>query len=128
MDKSPEDVNRLLRLNERTLSVDTPMGDDTEKPLLEALADQNADEAAWKTDQGQVYLDRYPGGTHAAEAARNFEQQLWADAERNGAYAEYLLRFPNGRWAREAPPRLATGYPTQRGYPCSRSPVGLRCS
>jgi len=41
--KSPEDVNRLLRLNERTLSVDTPMGDDTEKPLLEALADNNSD-------------------------------------------------------------------------------------
>lgn len=43
LDKPPEDVNRLLRLNERTLSVDTPMGDDTEKPLLEALADQNAE-------------------------------------------------------------------------------------
>ncbi len=40
MNKKPEDVNRLLRLNERTLSVDTPMGEDTEKPLLEALADQ----------------------------------------------------------------------------------------
>lgn len=43
LDKSPDDVNRLLRLNERTLSVDSPMGDDTEKPLLEALADHNAD-------------------------------------------------------------------------------------
>lgn len=43
LSKSPEDVNRLLRLNERTLSVDTPMGEDTEKPLLEALADQNAE-------------------------------------------------------------------------------------
>lgn len=43
LDKSPEDVNRLLRLNERTLSVDTPMGDDTEKPLLEALADNNSE-------------------------------------------------------------------------------------
>jgi len=40
LDKPPADVNRLLRLNERTLSVDTPMGEDTEKPLLEALADQ----------------------------------------------------------------------------------------
>ena len=43
LSKSPEDVNRLLRLNERTLSVDTPMGDDTEKPLLDALADHNSD-------------------------------------------------------------------------------------
>lgn len=39
LDKEPSAVNRVLRLNERTLSVDTPMGDDTEKPLLEALAD-----------------------------------------------------------------------------------------
>ncbi len=43
LNKTPNDVNRLLRLNERTLSVDTPMGDDTEKPLLEALADQQND-------------------------------------------------------------------------------------
>lgn len=43
LDKTPNDVNRLLRLNERTLSVDTPMGDDTEKPLLEALADHQSD-------------------------------------------------------------------------------------
>lgn len=43
LDKSPNDVNRLLRLNERTLSVDTPMSDETEKPLLEALADNQLD-------------------------------------------------------------------------------------
>lgn len=43
LDIPPEDVNRLLRLNERTLSVDTPMGEDTEKPLLEALTDHNAE-------------------------------------------------------------------------------------
>ena len=43
LDIAPADVNRLLRLNERTLSVDTPMGEDTEKPLLEALTDQNAE-------------------------------------------------------------------------------------
>ena len=41
--KSPNEVNKLLRLNERTLSVDTPMGEDTEKPLLEALADLGSD-------------------------------------------------------------------------------------
>jgi RNA polymerase nonessential primary-like sigma factor len=33
------EVNRLMRLNEKTLSVDTPMGEETEKPLLDALAD-----------------------------------------------------------------------------------------
>lgn len=40
---NPKDVNRLLRLNERTLSVDSPMGDDSEKPLLDALSDLNVD-------------------------------------------------------------------------------------
>jgi len=40
MNKDPEEVKRLLRLNERTLSVDTPMGEDTDKPLLETLADE----------------------------------------------------------------------------------------
>ncbi len=39
LSKDPEDVNRVLRLNERTLSVDNPMGEETDKPLLEALAD-----------------------------------------------------------------------------------------
>lgn len=43
LDKTPQDVNKLLRLNERTLSVDTPMGEDTEKPLLDALSDQHID-------------------------------------------------------------------------------------
>lgn len=54
LDKSPNDVNRLLRLNERTLSVDTPMGDDTEKPLLEALADQNSDGPAELLEDGNI--------------------------------------------------------------------------
>lgn len=41
--REPDDVNKLLRLNERTLSVDTPMGEDTEKPLLDALTDNQND-------------------------------------------------------------------------------------
>lgn len=56
LDKSPEDVNRLLRLNERTLSVDTPMGDDTDKPLLEALADHNADGPAEMLEEDNLQL------------------------------------------------------------------------
>lgn len=36
-----EEVNRLLRLNEKTLSLDTPMGEESEKPLLDALSDQD---------------------------------------------------------------------------------------
>ncbi len=58
LNKEPEDVNRLLRLNERTLSVDTPMGEDTEKPLLDVLADHDSDGPAEileeKNMQGQL--------------------------------------------------------------------------
>lgn len=39
---SPDDVNKLLRLNEKTLSLDSPMGEESEKSLLEALADRNS--------------------------------------------------------------------------------------
>lgn len=39
MNTSAEEVNKMMRLNEKTLSLDTPMADDTEKPLLEALSD-----------------------------------------------------------------------------------------
>lgn len=33
-----DDVNRLLRLNEKTLSADMPLNDETDKPLLDALS------------------------------------------------------------------------------------------
>lgn len=56
LDKTPNDVNRLLRLNERTLSVDTPMGDDSEKPLLEALADQQNDGPAEILEDNNIRL------------------------------------------------------------------------
>lgn len=39
LNKCPEEVNKLMRLNERTLSVDSPMGDDSEKSLIDTLAD-----------------------------------------------------------------------------------------
>lgn len=55
LDKSPDDVNRLLRLNERTLSVDTPMGDDTEKPLLEALSDSSSQKLFQELEDGNIY-------------------------------------------------------------------------
>ena len=43
---SADEVNRLFRLNEKTLSLDTPMGEESEKPLLEALADNCSSEPA----------------------------------------------------------------------------------
>lgn len=39
LDKSVADVNRMLRLNERVSSVDTPLGGDHDKALLDVIAD-----------------------------------------------------------------------------------------
>ncbi len=41
MEKSPEDVKRLLGLNERVTSVDTPISRDGDRLLLDAIPDEN---------------------------------------------------------------------------------------
>ena len=41
LDKPVVDVSRMLRLNERITSVDTPVAGDSEKSLLEILSDEN---------------------------------------------------------------------------------------
>ncbi|ODP96532.1 MULTISPECIES: RNA polymerase sigma factor RpoS [Salinivibrio] len=43
LDKPVEDVNRMLRLNERIGSVDNPIGGDSEKALLDIIADEKQD-------------------------------------------------------------------------------------
>lgn len=53
---SPNDVNKLLRLNEKTLSLDTPMGEDSEKPLLEALADNESEEPANELENNNLNM------------------------------------------------------------------------
>lgn len=40
LDKPVEDVTRMLRLNERITSVDTPIGSDNDKALLDIIADE----------------------------------------------------------------------------------------
>jgi RNA polymerase nonessential primary-like sigma factor len=40
LDKPVEDVTKMLRLNERITSVDTPIGSDSEKALLDIIADE----------------------------------------------------------------------------------------
>jgi len=48
LDRPIEDVKKMLGLNERITSVDTPMGTDSDKPLLETLSDEKAtDPAEW---------------------------------------------------------------------------------
>ena len=41
LDKPIEDVKRMLGLNERITSVDTPLGRDAENSLLDAIPDEN---------------------------------------------------------------------------------------
>ena len=41
MDKPISEVKRLLGLNERTASVDTPIGKDEDRSLLDAIPDEN---------------------------------------------------------------------------------------
>lgn len=42
LDKPVEDVNRMLGLNERISSVDTPVGNDSDKLLLDTIADEES--------------------------------------------------------------------------------------
>ncbi|MDC9590859.1 RNA polymerase sigma factor RpoS [Xenorhabdus sp. XENO-10] len=41
LDKPVEDVSRMMRLNERITSVDTPISGDSDKALLDTLSDEN---------------------------------------------------------------------------------------
>lgn len=52
LDRPIDDVKKMLGLNERIASVDTPMGNDSDKPLLETLSDdRSADPADWLQDE-----------------------------------------------------------------------------
>ncbi len=61
-----EDVKKMLGLNERITSVDTPMGSDSDKPLLETLSDERAtDPAEWLQNENlrnsiASWLDQLP--------------------------------------------------------------------
>ncbi len=51
VDRPIDEVKRMLGLNERVASVDTPIGKDADKSLLDTLADEN------NTDPAEVLLD-----------------------------------------------------------------------
>jgi RNA polymerase nonessential primary-like sigma factor len=44
LDRPIDEVKRMLGLNERVTSVDTPYGKDADKPLLDTIADENAED------------------------------------------------------------------------------------
>jgi RNA polymerase nonessential primary-like sigma factor len=60
MNVSARDVNKLLGLNEKTISLDTPMGDDSDKPLMEALAnpDEKSPEGDLESNNMYAHLDK----------------------------------------------------------------------
>ena len=52
LDKPTEDVQKLLRLNDKVTSIDTPFGYDASKSLLDTVADENSlNPAEWLTDE-----------------------------------------------------------------------------
>lgn len=66
LDKPLEDVQRMLGLNEKISSIDTPLGSDSEKTLADTIADQNAYDPAEKVQEDDIsasidgWLDQLP--------------------------------------------------------------------
>lgn len=60
LNKNPIEVERLWRLNEKTLSLDSPLGDESDKPLLDALSDDQLQEPVEQLSEKniKVHLDR----------------------------------------------------------------------
>ena len=63
LDRPIGEVKRLLGLNERTTSVDTPYGKDADKPLLDTLADENASDPTrhLQVDGINAHIDEWLG-------------------------------------------------------------------
>ncbi|NOI15339.1 RNA polymerase sigma factor RpoS [Vibrio hepatarius] len=54
LDKPVDDVSKMLRLNERISSVDTPIGGDGEKALLDIIPDQNNSDPEVSTQDDDI--------------------------------------------------------------------------
>jgi RNA polymerase nonessential primary-like sigma factor len=63
LDKPIDEVKRMLGLNERVTSVDTPYGKDADKPLLDTIPDENADDPTERlqVDRINEHLDDWLG-------------------------------------------------------------------
>lgn len=61
LDKPVDDVKRLLGFNERIASVDTPYGKDADKPLLDTIADTQAEDPTdyLQADSIHAHLDEW---------------------------------------------------------------------
>jgi RNA polymerase nonessential primary-like sigma factor len=63
LDRPIDEVKRMLGLNERVTSVDTPYGKDADKPLLDTIADENAKDPTEhiQADDLSGHLDEWLG-------------------------------------------------------------------
>lgn len=63
LDKPVKDVERMLKLNERTSSVDVAYGKESDKPLLDVMSDETVDgpEDQIQTDAVREHVDRWLG-------------------------------------------------------------------
>lgn len=61
LDKPPEDVKKMFGLNERVTSVDIPIGKESDSPLLDIIADENAPDpsAMLQNDEVSHYIDHW---------------------------------------------------------------------
>lgn len=61
LNKSPDDVKRLLNLSERATSVDLPIGKDSDRPLLDVIPDEHMPEPAELIQDQDVhdYVDHW---------------------------------------------------------------------
>ena len=61
LDKPLPEVEKMLGLNERIGSVDAPLGKDSDKPLLDLLADDNSDDPTLmvQTDDVRAHIDEW---------------------------------------------------------------------
>ncbi len=61
LDKPVKDVERMLKLNERTSSVDVPYGKESDKPLLDVITDETIDgpEAQVQEDNIRNHMNRW---------------------------------------------------------------------
>lgn len=61
LDKPVSDVKRMLKLNERVRSIDTPIGHDSEKGILETIADERSTDPSEELQQNNILssLDRW---------------------------------------------------------------------
>ena len=57
LDKPSREVKRLLGLNEHVASVDTPLGKDADKPLVDLLPDEAADDPTERIQDREVQLN-----------------------------------------------------------------------